>query len=434
MPKYVWRIASPLIFAMLAVLILWLGLSSAGAEISPSPTGSGSTLERPADPVIVPGADLPAFIGQPIDELVLYSFKADTWSPIPFQIDERANDITGTYVIFEDGLLDANDELVFMAGDAGGSAGFDWPEDDQARQNPRARITASDPLSPGDMGQAYLFHSTTLATTTTSYVDWDEALQTISTISYTAAFSPSSFIGLSDLSINGNGIDILDRQKIRIKSFILTFNEEDLSTLLTPTVSIPVVGPVRGVANGGAFNVSIYGARLEALVLFDTSLSPIAIDEFRTSLDLNDPAQTGISNYFDSNSTATTIDGSPDSVPSSPVLDWYQASGNPGGLVVAFPQIDAGGGTVMNYYKDDGAIDLGDTGDQRSYGDTGLIVTDPGSILTLSLVTYVLPPGTVNNVGADYFERISNPLSATTGTEFFNTDHRVYLPVILKPS
>ena len=433
MPKHIWRIASPLLFALLATVILLIGLRQAAAQISQSPTSDGSSLGRPEDPVIVPGAELSEFIGQPIDELVLYNFKADSWSSIPFQIDERTNDITGTYVIFEDGLLDANDELVFMAGDAGGSAGFDWPADAQARQNPRVRITANDPLSPADIGQVYLFRSTTLATTTTSYVEWDEALQTISTISYTAAFSPSSFIGLSDLTINGNGIDILDRQKIRVRSFILTFDEEDLSTLLTPTVSIPIVGPVRGVANDGAFNVSIYGARLEALVLFDTSLSPLAIDEFRTSLDLNDPAQTGITNYFDSNSTSAAIDGSPDTVPSSPVLEWYQASGNPGGLVVAFPQIDAGGGTVTNYYKDDSAIDLGDTGDLRSYGDTGLNVANPGSILPLSLVTYVLPPGTVDNVGAEYYQRINNPFSATTATEFFSTD-RVFLPVILKPS
>ena len=95
--------------------------------------------------------------------------------------------------------------------------------------------------------------------------------------------------------------------------------------------------------------------------------------------------------------------------------------------------VDAGGGTVTNYYKDDGAIDLDDTGDQRSYGDTGLIVANPGSILTLSLVTYVLPPGTLGNVGSDYHQRINNPLLATTVAEFFSTD-RVYLPVILKPS
>jgi len=399
----------------------------------PPQTGDGSTLGRPEDPIIVPGTKLPALIGRPVDELVLFTFEADSWSPIPFQIDERADDITGTYVIFEDGLLDANDELVFMAGDTGQLAGDNWPEDAEARQNPRARIAASDPLSPGDMGWAYLFRSTTLSTSATSYVDWDETLQTVTTISYTAAFSPSAFVGLSDLTIHGNDVDILDRQKIRLRSSIITLDEEDLTAFLTPTVSIPVVGPVRGVTNGGDFNVSIYGARLEALVTFDTSLSPLPIEEIRTSLDLNDPALTSITNYYDSNGTAATIDGTDDTVTASPVLNWYQASGVPGGLVVAFPAVNAGGGTVTNYYKDNGAIDPSDTGDLRSYGDTGLLVSNPGSSVDLSLVAYVLPLGTLDNVGEDYFQRISNPLSATTAIQFFGSN-QLYLPVILRPS
>jgi hypothetical protein len=432
-PKYVWRIISPLLLGLLAVLALWLGLDRAGAETNHTQASISSTLGRPEDPIIVPGAEMPALIGWPIDELVLYSFEADSWSPIPFQIDERTNDITGTYVISEDGLLDANDELVFMGGDTGQLASDNWPDDAEARQNQRVRIAASDPLNPGDLGWAYLFRSTTLSTTATSYVDWDETLQTITAISYTAAFSPSAFVGLSDLTVNGNGVDILDRQKVRIRSSIITLDEEDLKAFLTPTVSIPVVGPVRGVANGGAFNVSIYGARLEALVTFDTSLSPLPIDEIRTSLDLNDPALTSITNFFDSNSTAATIDGTPDAVPASPVIDWYQASGTSGGLVVAFPAVNAGGGTVTNYYKDNGSTDTSDTGDLRSYGDTGLLVSDPGSSVVLSLVIYVLPPGTLDNVGADYFQRISNPLSTTTATQFFGSN-QLYLPVILKPS
>lgn len=96
-PKYVWRTMSPLLLGLLAVLVLWLGLDHAGAEKSSSQDGIGSTLGRPDDPIIVPGAEMPALIGWPIGELVLYSFEADSWSPVPFQIDERTNDITGTY-------------------------------------------------------------------------------------------------------------------------------------------------------------------------------------------------------------------------------------------------------------------------------------------------------------------------------------------------
>jgi hypothetical protein len=68
--------------------------------------------------------------------------------PIPFQIDEV--NISGTYVISDDGLLGNRDELVFMArSDAGDSASAaDWPVDAAARLNPRYAITVTDPLVP----------------------------------------------------------------------------------------------------------------------------------------------------------------------------------------------------------------------------------------------------------------------------------------------
>jgi hypothetical protein len=422
-----------------AVLVwLLLGLQGFSSEVTAAPVAAPESapavaLNRPEDPIVVTGANLAAFDGQSIDELKLYTFDGNDWLPIPFQIDERANDITGTYVIFEDGLLDDNDELVFMAKDTGPLAGAgDWPSDTMALMNPRVMVAASDPLSPGDMGWAYLFRSTTLPTSPTSYVAWDESLQTVTAVSYTASFT-SNFVGLSDLTVNGNGVDILDRQKTRVTAFIITLDEEDLVTYVDPTVTIPVVGPVRGVANGGALNVSIYGARLESAVTFDTSDLPVAVDDIRTSLDLNNPALTGITHYFNSNGAAVPIDGVADAVAASPPVDWYQASGAAGGMVVAFPNLSVGGGTVTNYYKDNSAVDPNDTGDQRSYGDSGLFIDSPGLVIEFTLASFILPPGTTTSVGASYFERISNPITTTTTTQVYGQTPEVFLPVILKP-
>ncbi|MFZ0544821.1 MAG: hypothetical protein WAM60_05260 [Candidatus Promineifilaceae bacterium] len=409
-------------------IVVWLALHSSSVTAA-----SVNSLNRPEDPVVVAGADLAAFDGDLLGELKLYAFDGSNWSPIPFQFDERLNDITGTYVISEDGLLDANDELVFMGKDVGQQAGVDdWPSDTQAQANPRVMVTVNDPLHPGDMGWAYLYRSTTLATDPTSYVDWDQTLQTVTALSYTASFT-SDFIGISDLTVNGNGVDILDRQKTRVTAFIITLDEEDLATLLTPTVTIPVVGPVRGVANGGDFNISIYGARLDSEVTFDTSVLPIAVDDLRNSLDLNDPNVTGITNYFNSNGAAVPIDGVNDTVNASPSIDWFQASGASGGIVVAFPTVNVGGGTVTNYYKDDSAIDSNDTGDQRSYGDSGLFITNPSAVINFSLVTFILPPNTTTNVGADYFDRISSPLTSTTTTQIFGQGNLIYMPFVIKP-
>ncbi len=423
----------PLIIGAGVFVLLWSGLSHTHASASETGSELASTLDRGEDPIIVTGSSLPVFEGKPIDELVLYSYAEGSWSPIPFQIDERTNDVTGTYVIFDDGLLDANDELVFMAKDAGYSAGQMWPDDLEARQNPRQMIIASDPLDAGANGWAYLYRSTTLATNPDNYVDWDETLQSVTAVSYTASFNPSSFVGLADLTVNGNGIDILDRQKIRLQAFIFNFNEEDLINFITPTISIPVIGSVRGVANGGQFNVSIYGARLDFSVSLDATGLPLSIDEIRTSFDLNNPALTGISHFYNSNGSDETIDGVPDAVASSPPIDWYQVSGAPGGLVVVIPEADPGGGTVTNYYKDDSNFDPNDTGDGMSYGDTGLVISDPGDLVQFSLSIYALPLDSLANVGLDYFDRSINPLSTTTSVQFFGAG-KIFVPVIINPA
>ena len=392
---------------------------------------TNSTLGRGEDPVIVTGAQLPVIGGAPIDQLMLYAYSAGDWNPVPYQIDERMNDITGTFVVFEDGLLDDNDELVFMAKDSGQQAGSSWPDDQGARDNARYEIQASDPLTVGHQGWAYLFRSTTLLTSSTSYVDWNQSLQQISTISYTAAFSPSSFLGLADLTINNNDVDILDRQKIRVETFIIDLTEEGLIAYVDPTISIPVVGAVRGVAGAGQLGISIYGARLDLDVEFDTSIVPFNIDEIRTSFDLNDPAQTGVTYFFDSNGSAYTIDGNPDAVDSTPRFDWFQASGAAGGLVVVVPEADAGPGQISNYYKDDDIFDAGDTGDGLSFADTGLRITDPGSEVLLELAMYVLPPGSTANVGPIYFDRTNAPVEVIATAQRFG---EIYLPFMIKPS
>lgn len=414
---------------------LMVGLWALGTRPVTSFAGAGPTLGRAEDPVVVAGSALTEMVGMPVEELVAYRYSGEQWEPIPFQIDERTNDITGTYVVFEDGLLDANDEVVVMAGDAGDDAGAMWPDDATAQQHPRYRLAVTDPLSAGAAGWFYLYRSPTLTTSAASYVAWNQELQSVSAVSYTAAFSPSAFLGLADLTLNGDETDILDRQKLRLRAFggIITFNEESIRTLITPTVSISVTGPVRAVSSGGAFNVAVYGSRLEFLVLFDTTGTPLTLDSMRTSFDLRDPAVTGLSHYFDSNGSAATIDGLPDTVPTTPAIEWYQASGAPGGLFVGLPLVDGDGGTVTTYYLDDGQLNAQDTGDQRSYADTGLFITDPGTVVTLNLVSYILPPDTTTSVGADYAARIAAPLTvAATAQTLSNATESVYLPLIAK--
>jgi len=143
-------------------------------------------LSRPADPVVLKGADLPMFKGTAPDSLVAFRYEGG-WVQIPIQVDER--DVRsygeiynflisfglgsrgslhpffdefytdpGTYMGPDtDPMLDDNDEVVFMARDTGNIA--------SAIADPlgviagsRAEVRVSDPLD-GTTGFVYLFQS-----------------------------------------------------------------------------------------------------------------------------------------------------------------------------------------------------------------------------------------------------------------------------------
>lgn len=426
----------------LALTITWLlltGLHAVQAHEQNEPLQRVTAiLDRPEDPIVLKGAQLAAFSDAPLNELVAYAFHGGVWTPIPFQIDEVT--ISGTYVISDGGRLDANDELVFMAGDAGESvSAAAWPDDTQARLAPRMAITVTDPLSAGQQAWVYLYRSATLTRSTARYITWTQTAQTASAISYTAAFSPTKFVGLSDLFINGGTTDILDRQKTRLATFT-TLNEETLVTFLgAATVTLPITGPVRAVTNNGDLKAAFYGSRLDFGVTFNIGGLPLVINSIRTSFDWISPTISGIHTYYDSNTPGgAAIDGVTDAISTTPHNTWFQVNGNaggPGGLVMVIPQIDPAGGTVANYYKDNGTLDSGDTGDKRSYGDAGLKIDQPGTVVSFTLSTYILPPGAHTNVGAAYLARAWLPLQAATTEQCYAPAGRclrLYLPLMLK--
>ena len=138
-------------------------------------TASAVPVSRPADPVVLTGANLPALASAKPVQLVGFAATATAWRQIPIQIDERAllnfgrvyhgatnnvnvlgytsnktwagNDPTKTF--------DSNDELAFMARDAGILAPFATRPAGTAAGGVRVKIT--DPLVPGSESYVYLF-------------------------------------------------------------------------------------------------------------------------------------------------------------------------------------------------------------------------------------------------------------------------------------
>jgi len=428
----------------LAIVMAWLVIASFGTVVAQEKASlkvpATTVLDRSEEPLVITGTHFPAFSGAPLNELVVYAYRGGEWTPLPFQIDEV--NISGTYVISDDGLLGSNDELVFMAGDVGDNASAaEWPADTLARRNPRYAITVTDPLSASQQAWVYLYHSTTLTRSTASYITWTFATQTASAMSYTASFSPTKLVGLSDLFINGGSVDILDRQKTRLGTILGTFNEDSLVGALGPaTITLPAIGPIRAATNEGALKAAFYRSSIEFQV---TVNSPIAVTSVRSSFDWISPTVSGINTYYDSNTPGgVDIDGVPDTISSTPRTNWFQVNGGiagPGGLVMMIPTVNPGGGTVTNYYKDNGAVDPNDTGDQRSFGDAGLQVTcsifSPCVAASFTLKAAILPPGASSNVGATYYARASNPLQANTAQQCYSLSGScltaVFLPLVM---
>ncbi len=148
-----------------ASLLLALALVTvhAGAVLSAVPEEPQNTLTRQRDPVVVQGNSLAAFGAAPLDELFAYAYGSGTWQQIPFQFDE-VEPIGNTYVVTEDGQLDANDELAFMALDAGEQAPAGaWISDNLSTGYPRYELRVVDPLHPNEQAWVYLYRSPSLS-------------------------------------------------------------------------------------------------------------------------------------------------------------------------------------------------------------------------------------------------------------------------------
>ena len=156
---------------------------------------SGCVLQRPADPVVLTGADVPRLVGVKPGKIVAYRYYDGSWLQVPVQVDERfhyflanANSDFGAYsgtdkeltyewdveswkktagecfTEYEPGdgptqdpvlTLDDDDEVVFMASDAGARApAASAPQGVSAS---RQEVKITDPADPTSERYVYLF-------------------------------------------------------------------------------------------------------------------------------------------------------------------------------------------------------------------------------------------------------------------------------------
>lgn len=415
--------------------------------IQPAATVGQTAVDYSFQPVVVAGAQIGSLLGTPVTGLFAYAYRDGAWTQIPAQIDEKAPNEDGdrVYTAQGDGLLDADEEIVFMLKDMGEQAPPSaWVEGAEAD----GRIEVAAQASGDSRRWAYLFHGSQLSQTfEADYVRFSGAAQRVIAERYEAGFLDNG-AGLDELRLNDSGVDILDRTKIRLEIVVRVFdipvrrlscNEDNLTQEdgcgLEPSPISPVKdGPVRLVwsESGGFAYGRLFQSRNE-INLPELSIGSATIESLRFSWDLAEQAvaTSTPTTYLDANmSAAVAIDGAPDSVPTQPVPAWRQIS-HATGTIIMITDLTTAGGTQRNYYTDNSTFDPDDTGDGLSYGDSGFSIESPNTSFNLDTNLLILSP-TEENVGAAYAEQLATPpvVAVTLQVPSGPLDRKVYVPLI----
>lgn len=400
------------------------------------------TLDRDLDPVIISGATVSDLVDAPVGHLFVYTYTGAGWGgQIPVQVDEVES---GSYVTFEDGLLDADDRIVFMAGDVGDQSlatasllttlpiSATWYE-----------IEVTDPLSPTKKGWAYLVRSGVLTPTfSADYIDYITTTRRITTSQYELGFA-ATHAGFDHLALNGSGVDILDRTKLRVTfdnvpfvgSFTLTENNLGIpdSVLIKDgpvrvLLGHRIAGGVPGVYQADLDNtIQAYASLLRSTdSLSYTIRGGVVISVIRVSIDLDSVASGAT--FFNAHTAAgVTIDGTPDAVPET-LSAWAQVS-HTTGRVIQVSDLAPMGGTLKTFYRDNSTPESNDTGQPGSYGDSGFLIENGNQTFTTHSSLFVLPPADGKNVGDTYQDYSQNPLTVTATAK---TGVIVYLPAVFR--
>jgi hypothetical protein len=401
-------------------------------------------LDRDYEPVILTGNNLSDFLSVATSDLFVYKYNAtfETWAQIPFQFDDVGSD--GSYFSETDGTLDSNDELAFMAKDMGDKApDYSWIDDSDSHNYNRFELAVTDGTDSDKKAWVYVYRSATLSySATPDYVSVNTGDDVITTDNYSVGHNTS--IGfLDDVSIKsaggGSGVDVIDRQKVRIQGNILgldyTINEENLvkKNLQFKDGPIRVLREITIELSGAGelTQTSISERYYDRMSLTGggsgTLSSDWGVSYIRQSNDMNSSA-IGMS-FYNENNSGVAIDGSMDNVnmliPESGTT-WAMFTGDQGTIlqIVDLPNL---GQPQALYYWDrsiGGTTDNTlDTGDGASYGDTGIRFFSPrNGTFAIGNTTFYLPanqPGSAGSEMANYFD---NPLEVSIETQNAPTD------------
>jgi hypothetical protein len=453
-------------------------MSWAPATAAPRAPGApmqtpGSTLNRPADAVVLTGQQASGLVGTAPNRVVAFRASNGQWQQIPVQVDERkqttmatvyglptsqtfygssinvpvnvyadANTFTGADT---DPNVDADDEIAFMARDAGGARG--------SLGNPAG--TTGNPIEvklaePGDANQAgyvYLFSSNGSLEQGAGqrYVDYQFRLNsgdykttykrtdgpnpensTVTGRTYTAHYSDRWTLDQFAFRQGSRpNVDMIDRVKYDIQLLCArnenTFNDEEGAFVVNKS------GPVRAIRSWVGSNSGPNTQNTQ--IYYDTSMTTTvnlrvhAIPNVGAHLDFSRDA-IGMTYRNAQVPNGVPIDGQNDNVPTTGPPNWWTYSGPQGGLSVgATYDVDATSPAQTAYVDDETPSIAQCTGDQQAIGDSGayfaswINCTDPGLACTQKLNSsfriVANPPSATPADLQRQAEQYRNPLTVT---------------------
>jgi len=393
------RSASAACWLILASIALCVPGDADGGVIPSGELG----ISRDDEPVVITGSGLSALLGTPVGQVALFRFEpsSQTFVPIPFQVDERL-DVTFTVggqgefveedmydvLHLDDGLLDEEDEIVFMFSDGGPQAPASavWPTGSGSLRYETMVRDTRDEQQPVTRW-AYLFAGPALPRSATSYVSWGgSAASAIVTPEFSLDFTDRWLMtGYRVAPPCGSGADLIDRLKVRSRPLgyptvdeeVLNFNSEYLGGLIGP---VRVVRTVRGAKSG--VNTIHYDVVSRGRWSRIVHLRVHPLHEFDVYFDWL--PRTNALFFRDGMASPVPINGVPDPTVGTSYAAWNLVRGPGGGMFVAY---DAPPSPLYAdkrlYYRDDAAYDDAPGSgedypdeDDSAYGTHGLAVLD----------------------------------------------------------
>lgn len=412
------------ITAVMGAAILWAATFGCTPEkkIIDAPSTPDFSIKRDTDSIVIDGVNLPRFLQSDPAKIVLFYFDGE-WKQAPVQIDERV--VADFYDIYnrtrvspgvteeffaDEGTLtgadtdpsfDDNDQLVFMAIDSGSNRKTDsLPTGVQS--SPFYEIQITDPLSPNDIGYAYLFLATEPLDQTAgkSYGEYSYQLDAgeypdaynfgtglnPEDSFFTSAFYRRHFAdrwvsdGLEISIGTSTGESLIEMYNVQFSPLICTrsvmvFSEGEGAMITNKTGAVRSIRSYMG-ANSGPLTQRehIFYPRREEITTF------LRVHEIPNIMVLNDfnTAVKGMTYYNNLNLEGIAIDGQPDE-PVLGDLDWEMTVGPAGAMIgINIIETDIYPIEVTSYYQDESPSSLPMcTGDDTAWGLGGTWIISP---------------------------------------------------------